>query len=135
MQRLGSYSHRKKQKIPWRVPLKGALFAILAAVALILLLTLFVYLGWLGEGAIPIGNTVIKVLAAALAGWIVGRSRLRIAWWCGAVAAALAVLVLWAGMSLYLGEWNLSWGLFADLLMSVAIGGAIAALLLRRKPA
>ena len=68
MQRLGSYSHRKKQKIPWRVPLKGALFAILAAVALILLLTLFVYLGWLGEGAIPIGNTVIKVLAAALAG-------------------------------------------------------------------
>ena len=135
MQRLGSYSHRKKQKIPWRVPLKGALFAILAAVALILLLTLFVYLGWLGESAIPVGNTVIKVLAAALAGWIVGRSRIRAAWWCGAVAAALAVLVLWAGMSLYLGEWNLSWGLFADLLMSVAIGGAIAALLLRRKPA
>ncbi len=135
MQRLGSYSHRKKQKIPWRVPLKGALFAILAAVALILLLTLFVYLGWLGEGAIPIGNTVIKALAAAVAGLVVGRHRIRAAWWCGAVAAALAVLVLWAGMSLYLGEWNFSWGLFADLLMSAAIGGIVCALLQRKRAA
>ena len=94
-----------------------------------------VYLGWFGESAIPIGNTVIKALAAAVAGLVVGRHRIRAAWWYGAIAAAAAVLVLWAGMSLYLGEWNLSWGLFADLLMSVAIGGAIAALLLRRKPA
>ncbi|MBR3037818.1 MAG: TIGR04086 family membrane protein [Clostridia bacterium] len=130
-----SYPRRKKQKIPWRVPVRGTLFAILAAVVLILLLTLFVYLGWFGESAIPIGNTVIKALAAAVAGLVVGRHRIRAVWWYGAIAAAAAVLVLWAGMSLYLGEWNLSWGLFADLLMSVAIGGAIAALLLRRKPA
>ena len=130
-----SYPRRKKQKIPWRVPVRGTLFAILAAVVLILLLTLFVYLGWFGESAIPIGNTVIKALAAAVAGLVVGRHRIRAAWWYGAIAAAAAVLVLWAGMSLYLGEWNLSWGLFAGLLMSVAIGGAIAALLLRRKPA
>lgn len=130
-----SYPRRKKQKIPWRVPVRGTLFAILAAVVLILLLTLFVYLGWFGESAIPIGNTVIKTLAAAVAGLVVGRHRIRAVWWYGAIAAAAAVLVLWAGMSLYLGEWNLSWGLFADLLMSVAIGGAIAALLLRRKPA
>ena len=130
-----SYPRRKKQKSPWRVPVRGTLFAILAAVVLILLLTLFVYLGWFGESAIPIGNTVIKALAAAVAGLVVGRHRIRAAWWYGAIAAAAAVLVLWAGMSLYLGEWNLSWGLFADLLMSVAIGGAIAALLLRRKPA
>ena len=130
-----SYPRRKKQKIPWRVPVRGTLFAILAAVVLILLLTLFVYLGWFGESAIPIGNTVIKALAAVVAGLVVGRHRIRAAWWYGAIAAAAAVLVLWAGMSLYLGEWNLSWGLFADLLMSVAIGGAIAALLLRRKPA
>ena len=130
-----SYPRRKKQKIPWRVPVRGTLFAILAAVVLILLLTLFVYLGWFGESTIPIGNTVIKALAAAVAGLVVGRHRIRAVWWYGAIAAAAAVLVLWAGMSLYLGEWNLSWGLFADLLMSVAIGGAIAALLLRRKPA
>ncbi len=130
-----SYPRRKKQKIPWRVPVRGTLFAILAAVVLILLLTLFVYLGWFGESTIPICNTVIKALAAAVAGLVVGRHRIRAAWWYGAIAAAAAVLVLWAGMSLYLGEWNLSWGLFADLLMSVAIGGAIAALLLRRKPA
>ena len=132
---MGSYKHRKKQKTPLRVPAKGALFAILAAVALVLLLTLFVYLEWLGESAIPIGNTVIKAIAAAGAGLVVGRHRIRVAWWYGAIAAAAAALMLWAGMCLYLGEWNLSWGLFADLLMSVAIGGAVSALLLRRKPA
>ena len=78
-----SYPRRKKQKIPWRVPVRGTLFAILAAVVLILLLTLFVYLGWFGESAIPIGNTVIKALAAAVAGLVVGRHRIRAAWWYG----------------------------------------------------
>ncbi len=130
---MGSYQHRKKRTIPWRVPLKGALFAILAAVALILLLTLFVYLGWFGESAIPISNTVIKVLAAAVAGAVVGLHRTKAAWWYGAIAAAAAQLVLWALMCLYLGAWTVSWSLVADLLLSVAVGGAIAALLLRKR--
>lgn len=130
---MGSYKHRRNRMIPWRVPLKGMLFAILAAVMLILILTLFVYLGWFGESAIPITNTVIKALAAATAGFVVGRHRTKVAWWYGAIAAAAAQLVLWAFMCLYLGEWNVSWSLLADLLLSIAVGGAIAALLLRKR--
>jgi putative membrane protein (TIGR04086 family) len=130
---MASYQHRKKQRIPWRVPLKGMLFAILAAVVLILLLTLFVYLGWFGEAAIPVSNTVIKAIAAATAGFVTGRHRIKAAWWYGAIAAAAAQLVLWALMCLYLGEWSVSWSLPADLLLSIAIGGAVAALLLRKR--
>ena len=130
---MGSYQHRKKRTIPWRVPAKGALFAILAAIALILLLTLFVYLDWFGESAIPISNTVIKVLASAVAGATVGLHRTKASWWYGAIAAATAQLVLWAFMCLYLGAWNLSWSLPADLLLSIAVGGAVSALLLRKR--
>ena len=130
---MGSYKHRRNRSIPWRVPLKGMLFAALTAVGLILILALFVYLGWFRESMIPISNTVIKALAAAVAGLTVGRHRNKAAWWNGAIAAAAAQLVLWALMCVYLGEWNPSWGLAADLLLSVAIGGATAALLLRKR--
>ena len=109
------------------------LFAIGAAVVLILLQTLLVYLGWLPETAVSIANTVIKVLAAAVAGVIVGTHRTKAAWWYGGAAAVAAQIVLWALMSLYLGEWNVSWSLFADLLLSFAVGGAISALLLRKR--
>ena len=130
---MGSYKRRKNREIPWRALLKGAVVSMLTSVVLILILTLFVYLGWFGESAIPITNTVIKALAAATAGFVVGRHRTKVAWWYGAIAAAAAQLVLWAFMCLYLGEWNVSWSLLADLLLSIAVGGAIAALLLRKR--
>ena len=130
---MGSYKHRKKRSIPWRVPARGALFAILAAIVLILLLTLFVYLGWFKESTIPIANTVIKALSAATAGLVTGRHRQRTAWWYGSIAAAAAELILWAGMSLYMGEWNVSWGFAADLLLCIAVGGAVCALFLRKR--
>ena len=130
---MASHKHRKKENIPWRVPIKGMLIAVGVSVALILLLTLLVYLGWLPETAIPIGNTVIKALASAAAGFFVGRSRMRIKWWYGAIAAAAAQVVLWVLMNLYLGTWTLSWNLLADLLLSIAVGGAVSAILNRKQ--
>ncbi len=131
--KMGSYKRRKNREIPWRALLKGAAVSMLTSVVLILILTLFVYLGWFRESAISISNTVIKALAAVAAGAAVGRHRTKTAWWYGAIAAAGAQIVLWVLMSVYLGEWNTSWGLAADILLSIAIGGAVSALILRKR--
>lgn len=130
---MASYKHRKKERIRFKAPLCGMLIDLAASVVLILLLTLFIYLGWLPETSANAANTVIKLLAAAAAGVTVGLHRNKAAWWYGGIAAAAAQLVLWALMSLYLGAWNVSWSLLADLLMSFAVGGAVAAVLLRRR--
>lgn len=108
-------------------------FGAAVLVGLVLLLTLFVYLGWLSESAVSIGNTVIKILTALLVGLFVGRRREGPPWWFGGTAAVLSLLLAVIGMSVYLGEFRFSWSLLADLLMSFAIGSAAAMVLLRHK--
>jgi hypothetical protein len=56
-------------------------------------------------------------------------------WILGGFAALAGLAISTAVMSLYLGSFSFSWNLAADLLMSFAIGSAVAALLLRRKKA
>ena len=99
----------------------------------VLLLTLFVYLEWLPESAIPIGNTVIKILTALAAGIFTGIGREKAPWYFGGVAAILALAVSIAAMSVYLGSFSPTWSLLADLLMGFAIGSAAAAALSKRR--
>ncbi len=109
------------------------LFGAATLIGLVLLLTLFVYLEWLPESAVSVGNTVIKILTALLVGLFVGRRREGPPWWFGGTAAALSLLLAVIGMSVYLGEFRFSWSLLADSLMSFAIGSAAAMVLLRHK--
>ena len=126
---MTSAKRKKKQKLPLRAALKGALLSIAVSLVLILLLTLLLYLGWLDESAIPIGNTVIKILAAIACGLAVMLGKHRGNWIAGGIAAACAQLLSWAGMSLYLGAFTPSWNLLADLLLSFAVAAAAAGVL------
>ena len=124
---MTSGKRKKKQTIPFRALIKGVLVGLASSVVLILILTLLVYLGWLGEGAISIGNTAIKLLASLACGIAVAVGKHRGTWQIAGVAAALAQLLAWVGMSLYLGAFTPSWNLLADVLMSFAVGAAAAA--------
>ncbi len=106
-----------------------------AAAAAILLLGLLLYWEWLPDGAIPIGNALIKVLCAALAGFFAARNLSEHACRTGAVAGALFWAFSTAVFSLCLGSFRFTWTLLSDLLLSVTAGAAAAALrvLLRKK--
>lgn len=126
---MASVKRKKKEKIPWRALFRGIMWGLIAAVVSILLLTMMLYLGWLKESAIAIGNTIIKILASLAAGIAVARGKQPGTWIVGGVAAAATQLLTWTGMSLYLGAFTPTWNLLADLLMSFAVGAAAAALI------
>jgi putative membrane protein (TIGR04086 family) len=130
---LTSAKRKKRTKIAWKPLLYGTLLGAAALILSTVLLTLLIYLGWLPETAIPIGNTVIKILAALAAGIYIGLSRSRTAWYFGGIAAVLALAAAVAAMSIYLKSFRFTWSLAADLLMGFAIGSAAAAVFLRRK--
>ena len=106
---------------------------ILPLLLAVLLLTLFIYLEWLPESTMPIGNTVIKILVALAAGIFVGLGHERSPWYFGGIAAILSLSASIALMSVYLGSFSPTWSLLADLLMCFAIGSAAAAMLQKRK--
>ncbi len=130
---MTSVKRKKRTKIAWKPLLYGTLIGAAALVLSTLLLTLLIYLGWLPETEIPIGNTVIKILAALAAGVYIGLSHNRTAWYFGGITAVFALASAVAAMSVYLKTFRFTWSLAADLLMSFAIGSAAAALFLRRK--
>ena len=128
---MSSVKRKKKEKIPWRALFRGVLCGIAASVVLVLILTLLLYAGWIGETAIPVGNTVVKILAAIAAGVAVACGKRKGTWILGGAAAALTQLLAWTGMSLYLGAFTPAWNLLADLLLSFAVGSAAAAIVLK----
>ena len=113
--------------------MRGAALGAGILVLSVLLLTLFVWLEWLPESAIPIGNTVIKILTALAAGVFTGLGREKAPWYFGGIAAILSLMASIALMAAYLGTFSLSWNLLADLLMGFAIGSAAAAVVQKRK--
>ncbi len=130
---MTSVKRKKRTKIAWKPLLYGTLIGAAALVLSTLLLTLLIYLGWLPETEIPIGNTVIKILAALAAGGYIGPSPQRAPGDFGGVTAGFSLAASVAAMSVYLKTFRFTWSLAADLLMSFAIGSAAAALFLRRK--
>ena len=130
---LATTKRKKRTKIAWRTLLRGAALGAAVLLLAVLLLTLLVYLEWLPESAIPIGNTVIKILTALAVGVFIGLGREKAPWYFGGVAAVLSLMLSVALMSIYLGSFSLTWNLLADLLLGFAIGSAAAALLSKRK--
>ncbi len=130
---LTSSKHKKRNRSAWRTLMRGALSGTAVLILSTLILTFLVYLEWLPESSIPIGNTVIKILTALAAGIAVGCGKERAPWLFGGIAADLALLLSVAIMSVYLGAFRLSWSLLADLLLCFAIGCAASAVFLKRK--
>ena len=132
---MASGKRKKRTGIAWRALLRGAAAGVGTLIVSVLLLTLLVYLGWLPESSIGVGNTVIKILAAIVGGAAAALGRDPGTWILGGFAALAGLAFSTAVMSVWLGSFSFSWNLAADLLMSFAIGSAVAALLLRRKKA
>ena len=130
---MATTKRKKRPKTAWRAIVRGTALGAGVLLLSVLLLTLFVYLEWLPESAIPIGNTVIKILTALAAGFFTGFGREKAPWYFGGVAAILALAVSIAAMSVYLGSFSPTWSLLADLLMGFAIGSAAAAALSKRR--
>lgn len=131
---LATAKRKKRTRIAWRPLLRATALGAGVLLLAILLLTLFVYREWLPESAMPIGNTVIKILTALAAGIFVGLGREKAPWYFGGIAAVLSLLFSIVLMAVYLGTFRVTWSLPADLLMGFAIGSAAAALLLKRQP-
>lgn len=132
---MASGKRKKRTGIAWRASARGAAFSIAALLLSVLLLTLLVWLGWLPESSIGVGNTVIRILSAIVGGAAASAGRRPGTWLAGGFAALAGLLFSTAVMGAYLGSFSFSWNLAADLLMSFAIGSAVTALLLRRKQA
>lgn len=130
---LATTKRKKRTKPARRGLLRAAALGAGVLLLAVLLLTLFVYLEWLPESVIPIGNTVIKILTALAAGVFVGLGREKPPWYFGGIAAILSLACSIALMAFYVGSFSPTWNLLADLLMGFAIGSAAAALLLKRK--
>jgi hypothetical protein len=130
---MATGKRKKRAKIPWKTLFYGMLIGTGAILLLVLLLTVFVYLDWLPETAVSVGNTVIRILVALAVGAFIGLARSRCPWWFGGIAAALSLMLAIAAMSVWLGTFKPSWNQFAGLLMSFAIGSAASALLAGRK--
>ena len=130
---VATTKRKKRTKSAWRALLRGTALGAGVLVLAVLLLTLFIYLEWLPESTMPIGNTVIKILVALAAGIFVGLGHERSPWYFGGIAAVLALMSSAALMAVYLGSFKPTWALFADLLMGLAIGSAATAALQKRK--
>ncbi|MDD3400262.1 MAG: TIGR04086 family membrane protein [Eubacteriales bacterium] len=126
---------KRESTLVWKVT-KAALIACLAVLVLLILTTLMLAWGWIGEGSITIVNTILKVLGAALAGFLIGRCITERTWLLGAISATLFQLLAVISMCIFLGEIHLNWSILGDILMSAAIGAAIAATTkMMRRPA
>lgn len=119
---------KKRGTIPVWELLKAVLLSSAAATAAMLLFALFIYLEWLSDGAIPIGNALIKALAAAFAGFWIGRGTCERTWLYGGVAGVLFTAFSTLLFSLFLGSFRFSWTLLSDGMLSFALGSAAAAL-------
>ena len=130
---MATAKRKKRTKTAWRTVVRGAALGAAVLTLAVLLLTLLIYLEWLPESAMPIGNTVIKILTAIAAGFFTGFGREKAPWYFGGIAAILSLTVSIALMAVYLGTFQPSWNLLADLLMGFAIGSAAAAVLSKRR--
>ncbi|MBR0425970.1 MAG: TIGR04086 family membrane protein [Clostridia bacterium] len=127
-------THRKKRNaIPAWDLLKAVLLAAAAATGGLLLLALLLYLEWLPDGAIPVGNAIIKVLAAAFAGWLIGRKLSEKTWLLGGIAGLFFTVLTTAIFSLLIGSFRVSWTLLSDALISFALGAAVATVTARMR--
>ena len=119
---------KKRNGLPVWALLKAVLLSGAAATAAMLLFALLLYLEWLPDEAIPIGNAIVKVLSAAFAGWLIGRTESDRAWLFGGIAGVLFTGFSTLLFSLFLGSVRATWTLASDALLSFALGSAAAAL-------
>ena len=104
--------------------LTGALIGCGIALVGMLLLSMLLYWGRAGEGAIGPVNSVLKVICPFAAGFFALKKAAERAMLTGAAAGALFEVILIVGLSLCMGEFSPSWALMGDLVISVATGMA-----------
>ncbi|MCL2672453.1 MAG: TIGR04086 family membrane protein [Clostridiales bacterium] len=121
------YSHHHK-KAPGSLIslLRAGGAAVLAVFALLLIFTLFLYLGWLPENSIPALTGICKVVGAAVAGILAAKYFSEHLWRSGALAALLFLMISALVMSLFTRSFAFSIALLGDALLCAVVGAAVA---------
>lgn len=102
--------------------LRAALTAAVVTVALILLFALLLKMGWMGEGAIPVVNQVIKIGSIVFAAFLATRRPGAKRGLMGMAAGVLYIAMGFIMFSLVEGNFSFSLTLLTDLGMGAVIG-------------
>ncbi len=119
---------KKRGTAPVWATLRASLLGTAAATAAMLLFALTIYWNWLGEGAIPYGNAIVKAGAAVLAGWLAARANPPRVWLYGGLAGLGFFVLSTALFSALKGGFTPSWMLLSDALLSFALAAGAALL-------
>lgn len=128
MPKFKSSHKRKRQPTQLFTVLQAALIACLAVIVLLVFVTLMLSWDWFDQGSITLINTVLKIIGAALAGFIVVKKDMVKPWLTGGLSALLFLVLTVVSMCIFLGEAALGLSLLGDALMCIAVGAATAAI-------
>ncbi len=114
----------------WMPILKGALIAAAFSIALIVLFAVVLKQEWANTDSIPVANSVIKVLSAALAAFIATRKCRERRWLVGLLAGLLYTLLAFMVFSVLSDSFTFSLALLSDMGIG-ALSGMLTAMLLQ----
>ncbi|MCE5235733.1 MAG: TIGR04086 family membrane protein [Clostridiaceae bacterium] len=114
----------------WMPILKGALIASACSIALIVLFAVVLKQEWANSDSIPVANSVIKVLSAALAAFIATRKCKKRCWLTGLLAGLIYTLLAFMVFSILSDSFSFSLALLSDMGIG-ALSGMLTAMLVQ----
>lgn len=110
--------------------IKAGLIASVLSIALIVLFAVALQQSWLGDGSIAVVTSVIKVLGAALASFVITRKCKHRAWVYGALAGIVYALMAFAIFSALSGTFSITLALLCDMAIG-ALAGMLTAMIIK----
>ena len=114
----------------WMPILKGALIASAFSIALIVLFAVILKQEWANTDSIPVANSVIKVISAALAAFIATRKCKERCWLIGLLAGLFYTILAFMVFSILSDSFSFSLALLSDMGIG-ALSGMLTAMLLQ----
>ena len=110
--------------------IKAGLIASALSIALIVLFAVALQQSWLGDGSIAVVTSVIKVLGAALASFVITRKCKSRAWLYGALAGIVYAQMAFAIFSALSGTFSITLALLCDMAIG-ALAGMLTAMIIK----
>ncbi len=114
----------------WMPILKGALIASAFSIALIVLFAVILKQEWANTDSIPVANSVIKVISAALAAFVATRKCKERCWLVGLLAGLLYTVLAFMVFSILSDSFSFSLALLSDMGIG-ALSGMLMAMLMQ----
>ena len=110
--------------------IKAGLIASVLSIALIVLFAVAPQQSWLDDGSIAVVTSVIKVLGAALASFVITKKCKNRAWVYGALAGIVYALMAFAIFSALSGTFSITLALLCDMAIG-ALAGMLTAMIIK----